>query len=733
MGAGDNDPPFRAVTGRLLGGWYMLEVKATLPRVRLVAGLTCSGRTQSDRLVELRFPVYSGRLCKRLVQIGLAGKLELCLPCGSGEVDLQHFRVARVSQKFARSRLVTKLRALHPRYKSGWAQHRNPGRDVLAGPVSLGALWSDYCELFDETPAVVPYPGWVQAFDRLVESDRALQQAKGKQFAVQPLISVVVPVYNPHPAWLKQAIESVLAQTYGHWQLCIADDASTDPAIRPMLEGYALSDSRIQVFFRKENGHISAASNSALTLARGEWVALLDHDDLLAEHALFWVVDAINRDPDCQLIYSDEDKVDELGLRSEPYFKSDWNPEMFLSQNMFSHLGVYKAELVARVGGFRKGLEGSQDYDLALRCIEHITAKQVHHVPRILYHWRMHGDSTAHTNDAKPYAVRAGERALGDHLVRTHVRATAEAFGVGYRVRYALPANPPVVTIIIPSRNGGNLLQKCVGSVLAKTTYPAFELLIIDNGSDDPATLQLLHDWSRLSNVRVVRDARPFNYSALNNAAVRLAGGEVIALVNDDIEVISPDWLSEMVSHALRPAVGAVGARLLYADGSVQHAGIVLGINGATGHGHRFLPGASFGYCGRASLIQSYSAVTGACLVVRKALYEALGGLNETDLQVACNDVDFCLRLREAGYRNVWTPYAELYHRESSTRGYDDTPEKLARSAREIAYMQKRWGMLLQNDPAYNPNLTLDAEDFGLAWPPRVAPLAPLDEAPNAR
>lgn len=555
----------------------------------------------------------------------------------------------------------------------------------------------------------------------LTDEVRAAMRAHVEQFVHQPLVSVVMPVYNPNPAWLEEAIESVRTQIYPNWELCIADDASTDPAIRPILGRYAREDKRIKVLFREQNGHISAASNSALTLAQGEWIALLDHDDVLAEHALFWVVDAVNKHQECRLLYSDEDKIDELGVRSEHYFKCDWNPDLFYSQNMICHLGVYHAALVREVGGFRTGLEGAQDYDLALRCIEHIAPEQIHHVARVLYHWRIHADSTSHELESKPYAMIAGERALNEHFERQGVKARAESVGYGYRVRYALPESLPLVSLIIPTRNGLKLLRRCVESILEKTTYSNYEILIVDNGSDDPATLRYLKGLASEPRIRVMRDDRPFNYSALNNAAVKLARGEIVGLINNDIEVISPDWLSEMVSHALRPEVGAVGARLWYSDDTLQHAGVVLGVHGIAGHVHRFLPRDDTGYCGRAALIQSFSAVTGACLVVRKSIHAALGGMNETELQVAGNDVDFCLRIREAGYRNIWTPYAELYHHESATRGFDDTTEKLARSAKEVAYMQQRWGKLLQNDPAYSPNLSLDAEDFSLAWPPRVA------------
>lgn len=577
------------------------------------------------------------------------------------------------------------------------------------------------------------YGGWVRRYDTLGDEDRAVLRAALAGFARRPLISVVMPVYNPRPEWLEAAIGSVRRQLYPDWQLCVADDASTDPAIRPILERYAAEDPRIAVVFREQNGHIAAASNSALALAQGEWVALLDHDDLLAEQALFWVAEAIDRDPELALIYSDEDKLDAQGRRCDPYFKCDWNVDLFYSHNLFSHLGVYRTALVRAIGGFREGFEGSQDYDLALRCLERIAPEEIHHIPRVLYHWRVHRESTAQDAAAKPYAMRAGERALNAHLARCQVDARVELITYGYRIRYALPQPAPLVSLIIPTRNGMPLLRQCVEGILEQTRYPHYEIRIVDNGSDDPATLAYLAEIAADARVRVIRDDRPFNFSALNNAAVRDADGTLVALVNDDVEVITPDWLGEMASLALQPGIGAVGARLLYPDGTVQHGGIVLGLGGLAAHAHKHLSRYSYGYFGRAMLVNGFSAVTAACLMIRKAVYTEVGGLNETELAIAFNDVDFCLRVRAAGYRNVWTPYAELYHHESASRGGEDTPEKQARLAEEAAYMKQRWGDLLLNDPAYSPNLTLDREDFSLAWPPRVARLPAPNIAARAR
>ncbi|MGA9032921.1 MAG: glycosyltransferase [Sulfuricaulis sp.] len=573
------------------------------------------------------------------------------------------------------------------------------------------------------------YDEWIRRYDTLTDESRATMHARIDGFSHKPRISVVMPTYNPKPEWLSQAIESVRKQIYPHWELCIADDASTDQSVRPALERYARDDSRIKVVFREQNGHISAASNSALDLATGEWVVLLDHDDLLTEHALFWVADAINQNPDVRLIYSDEDKIDKAGRRISPYFKCDWNVDLFYSHNLITHLGVYRSELLREIGGFREGLEGAQDYDLALRCIERIAPKQIHHIPRVLYHWRMHTESTAQSLDAKPYAMFAGERALNEHFQRLGVKAEAKFDGHGFRVRRSLPDTLPMVSLIIPTRNGLHLIRQCVESILKKTSYSNYEILIVDNGSDEPAMLKYLKQLELEKKAQVVRDACPFNYSALNNAAVKVARGEIVGLLNNDIEVISPDWLSEMVSHALQPDVGVVGARLWYPNETLQHGGVILGVGGVAGHSHKHLPRHHPGYFGRASIVQSLSAVTAACLVTRKAIYEDVGGLNETDLQIAFNDVDFCLRVREAGYRNIWTPYAELYHHESASRGYEDSPEKQARFAKEVQYMKQRWGDLLLNDPAYSPNLTLNHEDFCLAWPSRIVsvPQTPPD------
>lgn len=565
------------------------------------------------------------------------------------------------------------------------------------------------------------YAAWVRRYDTFDDAKRRKIVALCDGLPRKPKISIIMPTYNPKPEWLVEAIESVRSQLYPCWELCIADDASPDPSIRQIIERYVREDQRIKAVFRDLNGHISAASNSALALVSGEWVALLDHDDLLAEHALVLVAESINRHPSAGIVYSDEDKIDEAGNRSEPHFKCEWNIDLFRSQNMISHLGVYRRELVSAVGGFREGFEGSQDYDLALRIIESLPADRIIHIPYVLYHWRVHENSTASSGLNKTYAQDAGIKALREHFFRLDIDAEVVLTKfLQYRIKYPLPSRLPKVSLIIPTKNGLQLLRRCLDSILSKTAYNNYEVVVIDNGSDDPETLAYFREIDGNKNVSVVRDDRPFNYSALNNRAISNVDGEYVALLNNDLEVITPEWLGEMLSLASRDGIGAVGATLWYPDDSLQHGGVITGLGGVAGHSHKGLPRGGLGYFCRARLTQGLSAVTAACLLVKRSIYLEVGGLNEADLQVAFNDVDFCLKVRAAGYQNVWTPFAELYHHESATRGFEDTPEKQARFSREIEYMKRTWGELLLNDPSYSPNLTLDHEDFSLAWPPRV-------------
>jgi GT2 family glycosyltransferase len=597
-----------------------------------------------------------------------------------------------------------------PALRAGWATFRREG---VTGLVRRAAQ--------DDASA---YRTWVERYDTLDDKKREALRTAVRGLHRPPLISVIVPVFNSPEPLLRAMIESVRAQIYPHWELCIVDDASTQAQVTAVLREYAHADSRIRFMRRSTNGHICAASNDALGMATGRFIALLDHDDVLPERALAMAAIYLERYPSARMLYSDEDKLAPNGARVEPYFKPDWNPTLILGQNMFSHLGVFETELVKEVGGFRSGFEGSQDHDLALRCVERAGDAAVTHVPHVLYHWRITAQSTSSSVAAKPYARDASMRAVREHLARSGFDALVQPLSPDstmLRVTFALPDPAPMVSIIVPTRDGADLLARCIDSVRTRTRYRNYEIIIVDNGSSEARAVELLARLAQQPNITVLRIDAPFNYSALNNQAVATARGSLLCLLNNDIEVISPDWLDTLVGYAMLPQSGAVGAALWYPNDRLQHGGVLLGIGDLAGHYHHKLPRGARGYFGRAVLAQQLSAVSAACLVVRKELYEKAGGLDAEHLAVAFNDVDFCLRLDEAGYRNIYVPYAELYHHESASRGSDAAASNAERFAREAAWMRQRWGTRVQEDRFYNPNLALGgAAVFSLAFPPRI-------------
>ncbi len=674
----------------LHAGWFILEF---------------SIRRNRDDVAKLYFDVGNGfndadcvslfygddGVRKRFFRIpGHCRGLRFVPVSGHGEFAVSHFKIRRVFKGFAQKRILAKL-------------HGNGRRKVVSDPEQA------YHRLF-ETGGVSDYPEYISD----VEPDFITPQPA----PIQTLISVLMPVYNPTPRALRDAIESVRTQMYPYWELCIADDRSTDNEVIDVLEEFAASDSRIKVTFRKENGHISAASNSALDLCRGEFVALLDHDDLLPPYALNEVAHAIHQNPDVNILYSDEDKFDIHRGRFSPHFKPDWSPELLYSENYVSHLGVYRLALLQEVGGFRMGFEGSQDFDLLLRCVKSCGGKGIVHIPLVLYHWRVEGGSTALSAAEKPYTTEAGIRALKDVLGDAITDVTQAKFPNTYRVRWKLPEELPLVSLVMPTRNGAEVTRRAIDSILEKTDYPKYEILLVDNHSDDAQALEyfaaLAEQREGMGKVRVLRYPGAFNFSDINNFAVSHANGAVLGFVNNDIEVINDDWLGEMVSHVARKDVGCVGAKLYYPDGRLQHAGVVLGILGVAEHSHKLLDGSLPGYFGRAHLIQNYSAVTAACMLVRREVFDMVGGFDAENLTIAFNDVDFCLKVRDAGYRNVWTPYAELYHYESLSRGADDTAAKKKRLKQEAITMHERWKDALQHDPCYNRNLTLENANFSI-------------------
>jgi O-antigen biosynthesis protein len=590
---------------------------------------------------------------------------------------LRQLMAWRRGERFVEPRLTAKpVPAIAPWAKPGY---------------SVEKAWRDeVVEDFDRKD----YVEWVRRFDTPSDADMASLKVQAVALAQQPhapTFSLLMAVEQPDVRWLKEAIASVQAQIYPNWELCIAISSSTDAATSERLEAVAKEDGRLKLVYAE-----SAADDLdaiAFKLASGEWIALLNAINIIANKAINTAAVTVCKLTHLKIIYSDSDKlIAPHYQRAQPDFKPDWNLDLFLSgdssRNYTQDLCFFQADLVREWGGF------DASFNLTLRALAQLEPSQIHHIPQVLVHVRV----------PKPVPKLTPQPATG--VVKNQHSS------------YALPATLPLVSLIIPTRNNVALLRQCVDSMLSKTSYTNFEILIVDNGSDQDETLDYLQTLRANPKIRVIRDSYAFNYSALNNYAVTFAKGEVLALVNDDIEVVSADWMTEMVSHALRPGIGAVGARLWYPDQTLQHAGMVL-VGGVARHVHKHLPKGEAGFNNRAVLTQNFSAVTGACLVVRKALFEHVGGLNDQELAVGFNDVDFCLKLGEAGYRNVWTPYAELIHHESATRGQDHAPEKQRRAEKELRYMRKRWGDKLHVDPAYSPNLSDGRDDMSFAWPPR--------------
>jgi glycosyltransferase involved in cell wall biosynthesis len=695
----------------LPAGWYLLTLVINAPRRRSSARFYVDygqGYSEQDAF-SLRYE--RDRVASRVVYIkdnAASVRFDPLEYQGNFKVNLLQWRAISVEQ--ANEKIAARISQVNA------DESKDAKHEAIKQKPGL-ASYEYYSELLNVNPDISSYNEWIENIE--VANLPSLRESRqiASSFENRPLISIVMPTYNTDDKLLRECIESVIAQTYTNWELCIADDASTEAAVLTTLKEYEKLDSRIKITLRPKNGHISRTSNSALKMATGEYVALLDHDDTLSPHALMFVVKTVNENPNAKVIYSDEDKLDENGNRFDPHFKSDWNPELFYSQNYISHLGVYCRSLLTKIKGFRTGVEGSQDYDLMLRCLEHITYDQIVHIPYVLYHWRMVEGSTALSSDSKSYTTDAGVKSL-----KTHFQKLNKSIKVGpgpvantYRVQWPLPAKPPLVSLLIPTRDRRSLTEVAVRSILEKTTYKNYEILILDNGSKEPETLEFFeHIQLEYKNVRVIRYDYPFNYSAINNFGARHAKGKILGLVNNDVEVISPDWLSEMVSLALRPEVGCVGAKLYFSNDTVQHAGVICSLGGVAGHSHKHFDRSHPGYFYRLMLPQALSAVTAACLIVRKEIFDQVKGLDEENLKVAFNDVDFCLKVDEAGYRNVWTPYAELYHYESISRGAEDSPEKIKRFQTEIAFMKNRWPKVLSRDPYYNDNLTKDREDFSL-------------------
>ncbi len=702
--------------GRVPTGWVYVESRIIRRGAHLVARIEVDTGSGFEEAVCLDLPAARSGNIKHIVEIpSTARRLRLVPLRGEGSVRLDFFRMTKISRAERYIRMLEWVIGDISKFKNTDQARKYDltWRRLLGG---LRSAYEDCANLrFHSTP--IEYASYIEKFDTLRETDVESIRQHTKMFGSQPLFSVLVEICNPTVEHLHDAIQSVLDQIYENWQLCIVVSGGVDERLHLHLDSLTRRDRRVKVVFRTGKGPASAASNDALALADGEFVVKLGQHDRLARTALYFAALKINESDRFSVIYSDGDTIDRAGERRDPHFKSGWNPDLFLSVDMLSDMAIYRASLLRDVGGSREAFDAAQDYDIALRCIKKLHASQIAHIARVLYHRRSSSVGTA----AHPYSMddiqASQEMALADFFVEQPGVVISRGNLLGScRVRYPVPSPMPKVSVIIPTRDGGPLLKKCVDSVLQGTDYDNLEVVIVDNQSAKEETVNYLKSLTVRSHIKVLKYDFPFNYSAINNFAVKHASGDVVCFLNDDVEAIEPDWLKEMVSHSLRPDIGIVGAKLLYGDNFIQHAGVVMGIGGFASHVHRLYPAAHPGYAGRAVLTQNFSAVTGACMVMRRALFDDIGGFDEENLPVAFNDVDLCFRVREAGYRVLWTPYAVLHHYESYSRGDDQmSAEKRARFNREKNFMLARWKTHSVNDPYYNPNLTLDREDFTLA------------------
>ena len=562
-------------------------------------------------------------------------------------------------------------------------------------------------ERFEERE--VEYQEW---YEKNKLSEEELARQRKKKWKEPVTISVLVPAYRTPEAFLRQMIESVLNQTYPYLELCIADGSGENISVEKVVKEYQAKDQRVRYQRLEKNEGIAGNTNAAIRMATGDYLALFDHDDLLAPNALFEVASTIEKDK-ADVVYTDEDKVtSDLKEHFQPHFKPDFNPDLLCSNNYICHLFVVKRSLALKLGGQDPAYDGAQDYDFIFRCTEE--AEKIVHIAKILYHWRVHQASTADNPTSKMYAFDAGKRAIEAHLQRIGAKAeVSHTKDLGfYRVKYQVQGNPKV-SIVIPNKDEKETLKKCLESIWQKTTYSNYEIILVENNSTTREIRDYYQELDGKNGVRVVYWDKEFNYSAINNFGISYAKGEYILCLNNDITVISPEWMEELLANCQRPEVGIVGARLYYPDNTIQHAGIVLGMGGCAGSLFVGLARSRGGYLHKAALQQDLSAVTAACFMVKKEAFEKVGGFEEK-LAVAFNDVDFCLKVRHAGYLVVYDPYAELYHHESKTRGYENTEAKKRRFQEEIEYMRCHWMPDILRDPYYNENLSLKASDYSL-------------------
>lgn len=565
---------------------------------------------------------------------------------------------------------------------------------------------------------VVDYQDWLRNHELqdIQNTNKIIQRWPQME---KPLISIIMTTHNTSLDSLKLSISSVLEQLYPNWEIYIVSDNKLHVDTKKFLHELSLRERRVEFITRRDHevdDGVCSSLNMAMDMCEGQWICKLNPNDELHRNALAYVSYYINLYPECQLIYTDEDQIDQSGVHTEPHFKSGWNIDLLYSQNYLSNLCVYRTSMVRKIGGYRSDFEGGHDYELTLRYTDYVKSENITHIPQVLYHKRLIDKNEVTTVEEASKRNDAEFRALAQFFesTRPNVNVTRTAEENIFRVKWPVN-NEPLVSLIIPTYNGRDITKQAIDSILDKTEYKNFEIILVDNNSDAPDALAYFSEIDKHDKVTVLRYPYKFNYSAINNFAAMHSKGEIIGLINNDIEVINAEWLTEMVSQVQRDDIGCVGAMLYYPDETVQHSGVIVGMGGVAGHPHKLYKRGDGGYFNRLKSIQNYTAVTAACLLVRKHVFEEVAGLNERDLTVAFNDVDFCLKVHQAGYRNLWTPYAELYHHESISRGLEDNPEKIARFHKEIEYMYKTWNTAEYSDTSYSQNLNLFKEDFSIA------------------
>lgn len=613
-------------------------------------------------------------------------------------------KINRVFTKigFNISKILKKIKLLfyviYKGIKFLWNEHH-----FLVPPTMIKKYLKDFRDRMKGSNTILYNPFHKSEYNKWLNEN--IKQEEYVDLKYKPLISILIPVYNINKKYLSECLDSILNQTYENFEICLVDDCSTLEETKETLKKYEKIDNRIKVKYRKENGHISRTTNDALAMAKGEFISLVDDDDLLTPNALYEVVKVLNQDKRIDFIYSDEDKLDTKGKYCDPNFKPDWSPDTLLSLNYICHLATIRKSLVEKVGGFTIGLEGAQDHDLFLKVTE-LTDK-VYHIPSILYHWRMVEGSTSMTISNKSYATDKGKMAIENALKRRKIDADVEKDekSTYYIVHYKLKKEP-LVSIIIPTRDYADITRTCIESIYEKTTYKNFEIILANNNSEKEETFKLFDELKeKHKNFRVVDINIEFNYSKINNIAVKESKGEYVVLLNNDTEILSPNWLTEMIGYASQKHIGIVGPKLLYPDMTIQHAGVVLGLGGVASHAYVGKSKEEMGMYGRLRVPYNYAANTAACIALKKSIYEEVNGLEE-QLKVAYNDVDFNIKVLKKGYYNVFIPQVELIHYESKSRGLDTTSDKYKRFLQESNYMYEKWDKMIKDDPFYNPNFS---------------------------